>query len=285
MIILSFIFQEVMEFNGNLYKNENQILLIPESSEVKQSENFATIEKGKHSNLINFFLNEISLICPGEKTGKIDEILCNWKGDYRLLENHHGYIQWLFPNDVLGVNPYAPIMTKDDMKIIEHSGEIKTRFLSGFDLMLDFYGFRRKNSNFYFQDNWKSRIQNLHDNTHNFLRITRILLALNLFGFSELQFPFLQSLLKLVYFKDKPLGNAEGVTVDYWMKTMKLEDQNKMIDYLKNEGKEENQLELLQPNISNSCPKNCGSYRKYSILGLFLFTIILSLILFIVLKE
>lgn len=22
----------------------------------------------------------------------------NWRGNFQLLENHHGFIQWLFPN-------------------------------------------------------------------------------------------------------------------------------------------------------------------------------------------
>ena len=27
----------------------------------------------------------------------IDEIHSRWRGQYSLLERHHGYIQWLFP--------------------------------------------------------------------------------------------------------------------------------------------------------------------------------------------
>jgi hypothetical protein len=93
------------------------------------------------------------------------------------------------------VNPYAPTITDSDIAYIKQSKEIQNRFLLGFDLMLDFYGFQRDDTNFWDTQNWKSRIENLRKHTHNFLRISRILLALNLFGFPELQFPFLQSLL------------------------------------------------------------------------------------------
>jgi hypothetical protein len=150
-----------------------------------------------------------------------------------LLESHHGYIQWLFPNAIIGVNPHAPTITNQDIEFIRHSSEIQNRFLSCFDLMLDFYGFERQSNQIHLKNEWKSRIKNLHDNTHNFLRITRILIALNLFGFGELQFPFLQSLLKLVYFENQPLRNAKGTSVCYWLKTMREEDQEKMNSYLK----------------------------------------------------
>jgi hypothetical protein len=103
---------------------------------------WSNVRQGK-SQLIKFFLNQIPLVCPGDSVDKIDQILRNWRGNYHLLESHQGYIQWLFPIKVIGVNSYAPTITIQDIEFIRESSEIQNRFLSCFDLMLDFYGFER----------------------------------------------------------------------------------------------------------------------------------------------
>jgi hypothetical protein len=46
-----------------------------------------------NSNL-RFYKNEI----PSSPDGAlIDVMLTKWKGNFKLLEAHHGYIQWIFP--------------------------------------------------------------------------------------------------------------------------------------------------------------------------------------------
>jgi hypothetical protein len=44
----------------------------------------------------------------------IDEIHRTWAGDYRRLEQHHGYIQWLFPLHEDGVNMSAQVLQRHE---------------------------------------------------------------------------------------------------------------------------------------------------------------------------
>jgi hypothetical protein len=203
---------EIMERNNDEGQGENH----PQIEE-KKSNSASTFQHDElnKSTLIKFFLNEIPFKSPGNQVNKIDQILQQWRGNYNLLEHHHGYIQWLFPNSGTGKNPHAPTATDEDIVFIQQSSDIQNRFLSGFDLMLDFYGFQRIENKFSFNSQWKSRVKNLHDHPHNFLRITRILRSLSLFGFAKFQLPFLQLLLKLVYFKEKSLANADKTSVVY----------------------------------------------------------------------
>jgi hypothetical protein len=210
----------------------------------------------KKSNLLKFFLNEIPLISPGDKEDKIDQILKNWEGDFNVLENHCGYIQWLFPNKERGVNSYAPIITNEDIKLIQICPEIQKRFLSGFDMMLDFYGFRRNNYHFSPNSQHILRIHHLRSNPQNYLRITRILHALHLFGYDELQFRFLLTLLELVYFERKPLANADYSAVIYWIKTMKKNDQIRIIQELESKRIPRGELWSLQKRLT---PENYAS--------------------------
>ncbi len=41
-----------------------------------------------------------------------------WFGDYRKLEIHHGYIQWLFPLQTAGVNYEAQPLQKHEIDVI-----------------------------------------------------------------------------------------------------------------------------------------------------------------------
>jgi hypothetical protein len=97
-----------------------------------------------------------------------------------------------------------------------------------------------------------------------------------LFGFPELQFPFLQSLLKLVYFKNQPLRNADGVTVSYWMKTMKEEDQIKMNNYFKKNGMKGNLLMSNEQIVAHHVPNN-DNYLRYLPLLLILLIVVLQI--------
>ena len=45
---------------------------------------------------------------------KVDEIHRSWRGDFRRLELHHGYIQWLFPVfENAGMNFHSSPLTKE----------------------------------------------------------------------------------------------------------------------------------------------------------------------------
>ena len=52
--------------------------------------------------------------CTGDY---IDNIHEKWKGDYRRLEMHHGYIQWLFPIRESGLNHHAQELQTHEIKV------------------------------------------------------------------------------------------------------------------------------------------------------------------------
>eukprot|EP00761_Pharyngomonas_kirbyi_P008095 gb/GECH01008106.1/.p1 GENE.gb/GECH01008106.1/~~gb/GECH01008106.1/.p1 ORF type:complete len:146 (+),score=23.51 gb/GECH01008106.1/:1-438(+) len=95
-----------------------------------------TDDNSINSNL-QFYRNEISSSPQGEY---IDEIHEKWYQNYELLENHHGYIQWLFPIRERGLNPHAYPLQKHEIEKMKQEEEIQDRITKSYCLMLDFYG-------------------------------------------------------------------------------------------------------------------------------------------------
>lgn len=72
----------------------------------------------------------------------IDEIHSTWFGNYPLLEQHHGYIQWLFPIREQGVNSHAQPLQLHEARAIAEDVVCLRRVQASYALMLDFYGIR-----------------------------------------------------------------------------------------------------------------------------------------------
>lgn len=54
----------------------------------------------------------------------IDDILKDWYYEYDILESHHGFIQWIFPElKRLGSNPLAKALNKVRVMILRSSGK------------------------------------------------------------------------------------------------------------------------------------------------------------------
>ncbi|ORY76699.1 opioid growth factor receptor conserved domain-containing protein, partial [Protomyces lactucae-debilis] len=135
----------------------------------------------------------------------IDELILKWRGQYNVLEDRHGYIQWLFPLRQQGVNPYASALLQQEVDILSTSREAQCRMLSALDMMLDFYGMRwqdQKLRQLGRTSSYKVRYCNLMNHTHNFLRISRILQSLCLFGLSSYTTPIVLYLLSEVCAKE-----------------------------------------------------------------------------------
>src|SRR5437762_640454 len=64
---------------------------------------------------LEFYKNEIASKPDGNK---IEDIHKKWWGKYELLEEHHGYIQWLFPIREPGLNGYAEPLQLHEAKSI-----------------------------------------------------------------------------------------------------------------------------------------------------------------------
>ena len=85
-----------------------------------------------------------------------------------------------------------------------------------FDIMLGFYGFAWKDDKIVFLDCYKEKLNDwLYPNSHNYLRITRILKSLRLIGLQEYSSTFLDAL-ESVY---ELYPNKIGKSINYWRST------------------------------------------------------------------
>jgi hypothetical protein len=142
---------------------------------------------------LDFYLNRIA--SAPSPSGKIDTIHAQWKGDYDLLESHHGYIQFLFPIREDGLNSQAQMLYLHEIRGIRADPQARQRLITSYELMLDFYGMRlidaRTGEIGRNPPNFESRYRHLNRSTHNYLRITRILKCLGELGFERLKLGFL----------------------------------------------------------------------------------------------
>lgn len=117
----------------------------------------------------------------------IDEIL-KWPED--LLEIHHGYIQWLFPNRDPGMNLDSQPLQQEELevlsktrnklmwsflklKIMKNDKKIVNKLKKAFQVMLKFYGMEISSENFciFRAKNFKERYNNLKKLINIFLLI------------------------------------------------------------------------------------------------------------------
>ncbi|KAI4891332.1 hypothetical protein NFI96_031736 [Prochilodus magdalenae] len=129
----------------------------------------------------------------------IEELQNELFGNYTSQEKMHAYIQWLFPTQEIGTNSEAYVLTPEEIKLFRKDEMAKDRLLKSYRLMLDFYGMKlldEKTGEVCRADNWRERFENLDRNTHNNLRITRILKCLGILGFQHYQAPLVHFFLE-----------------------------------------------------------------------------------------
>ena len=143
------------------------------------------------------------------------------------LERHHDYIQWLFPlPEPSGVNPWAPLLTEEDIAAFQREEPMRTSLVRSFQVMLQLYGLeleahadtveiRRAAA---FDD--RRRVW-LTPGNHNFLRITRILRSLTLLGERSHAAAFLKVLERIYADEARTIGTT---TVGYWRRAVYHED-------------------------------------------------------------
>ncbi|XP_051967431.1 opioid growth factor receptor-like protein 1 [Xyrauchen texanus] len=142
-----------------------------------------------------------------------------WHADYNRLERVHSYIQWLFPLQEPGMNWDAHVLTKKEIKLFREDENAKNNLVKSYKLMLDFYGIELVNEStgeVTHAPNWQDRFRNLNRNTHNNLRITRILKSLGTLGFQHYQAPLVKFFLK-VTLVDGHLERVKQSVLDYFM--------------------------------------------------------------------
>ena len=125
---------------------------------------------------------------------RIDEIRA-W--DDGRLEAVHDYIQWLFPlPEASGFNPYAPVLTPEDIVTIRDDPALRDQVRGSFGRLLRFYGYGWERGAVIETDASRRRAWVTPGN-HNFLRISRILRSLSLLGLREEAAAFLAVLERL----------------------------------------------------------------------------------------
>ncbi|GAB1598532.1 opioid growth factor receptor-like protein 1 [Argonauta hians] len=165
-----------------------------ESTRAKNGEQTFLIDKENCPNL-HFYRNEIK----SEPNGDFIENILKWRGDYNKLEFDHNYIQWLFPNREPGLNRKAFCLTDYEAKEISKDPLLRDRVLRSFHMMLDFYGMTMYgNKQIIRSSDYKARFANLNMRSHNFLRITRILITLGELNFLKEQINWLEFLKEIV---------------------------------------------------------------------------------------
>ncbi|KAI5476950.1 hypothetical protein MNV49_007051 [Pseudohyphozyma bogoriensis] len=130
-----------------------------------------------------------------------DDLHESLRGDYDELEHSHSFIQWLFPIREMGMNWASQPLQPHELTALRSTPSALSRLSTSYSIMLDFYGLQLVNpttgqlarSSVPAPSPASSvrRYANLLRNSHNFLRITRILKCHSEFGREYLNAPFL----------------------------------------------------------------------------------------------
>lgn len=175
-------------------------------------------EKHLRSILVPFYLGE-----GGDLQGrKIQQI---WAWNFEKLECVHDYIQWLFPlSEKSAFNSNAPIVDEDTIAAFQKDVRLRQNLWRSLTVMLRFYGLQRHEDK-----EGKITIERSKDYSirktewlclfdHNYLRITRILKCLIIFGLENEALAFYKCLQEIYCENSDRIGSK---TFQYWTNTVK----------------------------------------------------------------
>jgi hypothetical protein len=119
---------------------------------------------------------------PDHKGRMLAEIL---RQDDLWFELTHDYIQWMFPlTDLSRASLNAPVLDRETIAAFKIDEVLRNHMRASFVRMLAYFGLRVSRDGISQADNWAMRKQEwFTENTHNSLRITRMLKSLRLLGF------------------------------------------------------------------------------------------------------
>mmetsp|Transcript_12832 Transcript_12832/g.23108 ORF Transcript_12832/g.23108 Transcript_12832/m.23108 type:complete len:233 (-) Transcript_12832:555-1253(-) len=169
---------------------------------------------------LDFYANLIPFTPNGDY---IDNVHRSWFGRYDLLEKSHTFIQWLFPIREPGLNREAQELQLHEAEVIKHSPILLNRFLTSYQLMLDFYGVHLVDAatgEIQRNPRWRQQYSNLISHKHNNLRITRILKCLGEIGLEHLKKPFLLFFLHEILVT-KELKELKESCINFWVGTLR----------------------------------------------------------------
>ena len=115
------------------------------------------------------------------------------------LERTHDYIQWVFPTRERSMfTPAAPITDGEVQQEFDQDAALREQLRVSFHRILAFYGLEYAESEIRKSGNWDICKHNwFRQETHNNLRITRILKCLTILGLGKEADDFYAALLKL----------------------------------------------------------------------------------------
>lgn len=150
---------------------------------------------------------------PDDRGRTLSKIL---KQDDLWFEVTHDYIQWLFPNEERSrIAPGAPVITAEVKKEFISDKILQQHLRASFYRMLAFYGLAVTGKGIVKSSNWKDRKLNWFvEDTHNNLRITRMLKCLYALGLESEALQFYHVLFELVQ-NEKDCGIGR-VAQQYW---------------------------------------------------------------------
>lgn len=129
------------------------------------------------------------LFYKGDYSSPVGSIhdLHTWKGQYWTLERNHAYIQWLFPNYFESqFNSDAHALSPEESREFRNNPDIARKYVESYKLFLDFLGLELKNPATGEIERAPGGERRLHEalvqNTHNQLRIRRVLASLSVTG-------------------------------------------------------------------------------------------------------
>ena len=157
----------------------------------------------------------------------IKNLLTYLDGNYLTLEETNNYIKWLFPTKTNCKDDAAQPLNEKEIKFMQNEREVAINYKRALNIMLSFWGmeiaFHGFNSIHIERSNeWDECKNNLINNPHNFIRITRFIKSLECFGMSKYQEPLVTFLITEV-FETKSLVSAKHSLLKHWIKAISHE--------------------------------------------------------------
>lgn len=145
-------------------------------------------------------VNSLILFYLGSHTDDRGRLLAEiLEQDDHWLEVSHDYIQWLFPTrEHSRVTPHSPILTPVIEQQFKRDNLLQRHLRASLQRMLAFYGLVQTTTGIQKSVHWQQRKANWFlTDTHNNLRITRILKSLQALGLEQEADEFYQALIQL----------------------------------------------------------------------------------------
>lgn len=134
------------------------------------------------------------------------------------MEQHHNFIQWIFPTSRIGVDPQAPLLDRRLTAAASSDPTFRKNMLRSFDKMLSYYGLERKGQSVVKAANFSSRQKFwLINGKHNLLRMTRIITSMGDLGLKVEARSFAQCIIAI---HEKGEISGLGSSASYWKKAM-----------------------------------------------------------------